>query len=576
MSNKRCLFFLFFVMAVKISAQVISDDKASFKAMSDTSFTTDSKIKVNSATEIQTRNLALLCKIWGFLKYHHPQVMAGDYNWDFELFRIMPKILSASNNSNRDKILLEWIDSLGAINSKKTSNCQPESDAKQKPDFSWIDPKNISSGLVDKLMLIKNNPRNKNSYYVNAGNVGEPNFTHENAYPKCTSYPDDGYRLLGLFRFWNIIEYYYPYKYAIKEEVWDDVIARLIPKFIEAKNAREYRVAILMMFTSAHDSHIVLYQDPVGRGVRNKSCATFTFIENNPVVSDFTTLERSKESQLRVGDIILEKNDVAAKQLVELMLSYTPASNKPTQLRNIKSQLLATNEASIKLKISRNDSILEVVEPTPCKFIHMEPKTPSCNYSSISKDVGYVYMGNIKVNQLPETFKYFAQTKGIILDIRNYPADFMVLYEMSKYLVARETPFVRISKPTYECPGMYKYSESLKVGKRNLDYYKGKIVILVNEETQSRAEFFAMAFQTAPRAIVMGSQTAGADGNFATFSLPGGFASGISGLGIYYPDGRETQRIGIVPDIEVKPTIKGIKEGRDEVLERAITYIEKN
>jgi C-terminal processing protease CtpA/Prc len=41
------------------------------------------------------------------------------------------------------------------------------------------------------------------------------------------------------------------------------------------------------------------------------------------------------------------------------------------------------------------------------------------------------------------------------------------------------------------------------------------------------------------------------------------------------PDGRETQRIGIVPDIEVKPTIKGVREGRDELLEKAIEIIEK-
>jgi C-terminal processing protease CtpA/Prc len=47
----------------------------------------------------------------------------------------------------------------------------------------------------------------------------------------------------------------------------------------------------------------------------------------------------------------------------------------------------------------------------------------------------------------------------------------------------------------------------------------------------------------------------------------------ISGIGVYYPDGKETQRIGIVPDIEVKPTIKGFRQGRDELLERAIKII---
>ena len=47
----------------------------------------------------------------------------------------------------------------------------------------------------------------------------------------------------------------------------------------------------------------------------------------------------------------------------------------------------------------------------------------------------------------------------------------------------------------------------------------------------------------------------------------------ISGIGVYYPNGDETQRVGIIPDIEVKPTIDGIKKGRDELLEKAIDLI---
>lgn len=47
----------------------------------------------------------------------------------------------------------------------------------------------------------------------------------------------------------------------------------------------------------------------------------------------------------------------------------------------------------------------------------------------------------------------------------------------------------------------------------------------------------------------------------------------ISGIGVYYPDGTETQRIGIVPDIICKPTIQGIKAGKDELLEKALVLI---
>src|SRR5436190_18893069 len=63
-------------------------------------------------------------------------------------------------------------------------------------------------------------------------------------------------------------------------------------------------------------------------------------------------------------------------------------------------------------------------------------------------------------------------------------------------------------------------------------------------------------------------------GSGITISLPGGISTVISGIGVYYPDGKETQRIGIVPDIEIKPTIDGIRKGQDELVMKAIEITE--
>ena len=49
----------------------------------------------------------------------------------------------------------------------------------------------------------------------------------------------------------------------------------------------------------------------------------------------------------------------------------------------------------------------------------------------------------------------------------------------------------------------------------------------------------------------------------------------ISGIGVFYPDKRPTQRVGIIPDIEVRPTIAGIRAGRDELLEAAVSEIQR-
>ena len=41
--------------------------------------------------------------------------------------------------------------------------------------------------------------------------------------------------------------------------------------------------------------------------------------------------------------------------------------------------------------------------------------------------------------------------------------------------------------------------------------------------------------------------------NYKRDRKSGDLVTHISGLGVYYPDGKPTQRIGIIPDIEVRP-----------------------
>jgi C-terminal processing protease CtpA/Prc len=137
--------------------------------------------------------------------------------------------------------------------------------------------------------------------------------------------------------------------------------------------------------------------------------------------------------------------------------------------------------------------------------------------------------------------------------------------------VDKPTEFVRLTGGDLSNPGAFHWISLLSITPQQ-PHYKGKVVILVDDITQSSAEYTTMAFRSAG-AIVIGSTTAGADGNTSEIPLPGGLRSMISGIGVFYPDKKPTQRVGIVPDIEVKPTIAGIRAGRDELLEEALRQI---
>jgi C-terminal processing protease CtpA/Prc len=85
--------------------------------------------------------------------------------------------------------------------------------------------------------------------------------------------------------------------------------------------------------------------------------------------------------------------------------------------------------------------------------------------------------------------------------------------------------------------------------------YRGKTVMVIDERNQSQAEHTGLFFEAANNTKFVGSHTAGANGNVTNFVVPGGVNILFSGISVSHVDGRQLQRIGLVPDIEVKPTI---------------------
>jgi len=523
----------------------------------------------------QIENLKTMGLIWGFLKYYHPNIAKGEYNWDYELFRILPQILNL-HKKNRDRLLTKWIDSLGEFSSGEGAATQ-SSEVKIEPDLTWIKNSNFSDELTSILLKVKNANRSKEHYYIGLQpNVRNPKFKNENSYASM-KYPDAGFRLLTLYRYWNIIQYYFPYKHLINED-WKHVIDEFIPKFMNAKDETAYTLVTLELIARIHDTHANIWGS--NRVLNNYfglryAPAKLTFIENKPVITSFYNEKRGAEAGLEIGDIISAINNRPVEEIIKERLKYSPASNYPTQLRNIATKLLRTNDSIINIEIIRGDRIeskrLKTLSPKEIGTYYQERVTDTC-FKLIHKDIAYINNGTLKREYLPKIWKEIEHTKGIIIDIRNYPSDFPI-YDLCSYLMPESTPFVKFTKGSIESPGLFTFTKPLNAGNKNKNYYKGKVVILMNETSQSSAEFHIMAYRVSPNSTVIGSTTAGADGNVSQFYLPGGISTMITGIGIYYPDGKETQRIGIIPDLELKPTIQGIKDGRDEMLEKAINTI---
>jgi hypothetical protein len=532
------------------------------------------------STDSQTvENLVVLGRVWGFLKYYHPVVASGKYNWDYELFKVMPKVIAAKNRDERNAVLALWIDSLGTFAQQDSAPVIDSANVKLWPDYSWIDEAILGKKLTNELEQVRTARRDGKNHYVKlASGVSNPIFLNESEYDSL-QFPDAGYRLLSLFRYWNSIEYFYPYKHLIGTS-WSSVLNKYLPRFIGCKSEYDYESAVSRLIAEIHDTHagrhkgFNTYSDLWGTYYVPVRLAS---VENKPTVVGF--YDSTNDCGLQMGDVIVSVEDQVVDSVYASVSDDIHASNLPTALRNLNTLLLSSKASTLHVVYERDGCThsIDLVCKSLDDSLSLRNKKSYWREDSarlVDDGIWCVFPANLDNALLAKAIPRIQNDRALIIDFRCYPKE-PIMVSLTDFIFTRALPFNKLTFGNIEMPGLFTFSDLNYFGRNNPVNYKGKIVVLVNEETQSQAEYTTLALRAAPNVTIMGSTTAGADGNVSTIGLPGGLETWISGIGVYYPDGRETQRVGIVPDIEVHPTIQGIREGRDELMEAAIEYINK-
>ena len=533
----------------------------------------------------QLEKLKITAKVWGFLKYYHPNVANGTYDWDQQLFDILPKIDSAKTNTELSAVFLDWLNALGQVERCKVCNRLKREYFDGNLDLSWIDDDSIfSKELSAKLRYIEENRFQKQHYYVTYDRQGQKiKIINERLYEE-DAYPSIHIRLLNLFRYWNIIEYFYAYKYLLDED-WDEVLQEMVVDFVEAKDEKEFKSAIKKLVAKIDDSHTSINVDKTN-SERKRLPFLVTSINDSCIISGYYDKEKALSSELKLGDVILKINNVNIESLINNKdRDLVPASNELGKLKYVYYELLSNSDEEISLEVYRKGEKLNIKSRLYQRdsLNYFFDSKNNDGFSIIEDGIGYLNMRYFpiykdetkeldKINVLKNELNSRPK-KGLIIDIRGYPR--WTFYQISELLNSEKRKFVKFLYPHLRYPGRF-FWDYKSTGKHNKKAYRGKVVILVDDQSLSRSEFAAMCLSTADDAVVIGSQTAGADGDVSAFNFASGYETTISGLGVYYPDGTQTQRVGVKIDIEVKPTIKGLQEDRDEVLEKAIEIINNN
>lgn len=400
-------------------------------------------------------------------------------------------------------------------------------------------------------------------------------FTSNNNNKKLTenSYPSVGERVLAAAKIYTVLKYFYPNKYLWTHD-WDSIYLHFLPRFVLAGDSIEYVKTVMEMYANIQDGHgfmthplvFSILTSPGGIG------APFQVrtIENQLVITRIFDDSLAAVLDIKRGDIILEKDGINVLKDIDEKRKYWSASNYEAQTYYITLYYLRNTigkNTNLKLKDS-SGKIKNIQLPhfrmsnekrqRANDFIQRGNDKPMMYF--ITKDIGYVNLGVLRTIHVDSMFNMFRNTKAIIFDIRNNARS-------TSHLI---TP--RLSEKNKQRGGGKKdlpgwdLVDSIET-KRKGWIYKGKTIGLIAESTQSHGEATTENLKAA-NATLIGNHTAGANGDIRSFFVPGNIRLTFSGYG------SAMQGKGIQPDILVKPTIKGIQQGRDEILERAVKFLE--
>lgn len=215
--------------------------------------------------------------------------------------------------------------------------------------------------------------------------------------------PDTAYRLLALFRYWNIIHFFFPYKYAINGN-WNQVLPKLIPIFQQATTESAYQLALYQLVAHIQDSHgFIVSTDPT-RCLRCDLDRLWLPFEvrltaDKAVITQLYNNSLTLPPWLTIGTVISHIDGETIGARVERLRPYQAASTSQALLRDL-SPLIAigSQEAKLTLELAGRDTTVTVLRHPYRKLGRNLSAYASDRYpvsSWLADRVGYVNIGKL-------------------------------------------------------------------------------------------------------------------------------------------------------------------------------------
>lgn len=540
--------------------------------------------------------LALYTKVWGFLKYYAPSISEKHIDWDAVFVKHVTTIFESDKAADFQQVLRQLIQaSEVAVAAKATADSAFSKEQLINYDDKWLQalPDTKTS---TQLRLIKKGFKPFKNYYIQIDTLSSPNptFQYEDSY-NIRGPLDMRYRLLMLTRYWNIIQYYYPYKYAIGEN-WNTILEKYLPVFTAATTRNAYLSALLRLNAEIKDGHAITPSNvdnstlwTVAYGTKKIALLPMLFriIDSTRVVVINIDSTFSRSTGIVAGDKILSVNGTVISTWISKISDYMGASNLTMKYYNISKKHLLSGipqvNDSLQLVYRTRDGKINYATipfdinaykaygPFLIKYIFgaTPPEEKEASTKILRDSTLYIDISKYAKGESAKIREQLPAIRKAIIDLRKYPSP--SAHEILSLFAPGETPFVNFMWQS-RYPAVMEKTKQDKTPASKYPAFNGKVILLIDEGTLSKGELFTMILQAGNRATLIGRATAGADGDRSSIPGIGAQAFFFSGLRVTYPDQRETQRIGIQPTIPVTLSEEEAIGETDPILQQALQY----
>jgi len=373
---------------------------------------------------------------------------------------------------------------------------------------------------------------------------------------------DPARRVADIIVAWNVLQHFYPY-FDVVDTDWQAVLKESLQRSLAGRTADDFAAALEWLVSELEDGHGMVAG--VRRVSRGQLPVRVEWIEDQVVVV------ASRVEDIRLGDVIERLGDEDAREVVNEAASRTSGSERWRRWRVLPT-FGAGDEGSVATLRVRGDGGSRTVEVTRTAEAPPPEDRPD-PIAEIGNGISYVDLSRATIEAFRARAPELAAAAGVIFDLRGYPngTHLALTYLTDQPLQSAFWRVPQIIRPDRE--GDPSYRESRWNLPPSQPRFGGRIVFLTDGRAISYAESVMGIVEHYELGEIVGEATAGANGNVNVIPLPSGARIAFTGMRVVKHDGSQHHLVGIQPTVPLSRTIAGVRAGRDELLERAMTIV---